>query len=87
MPLKTFILEIITPEKKILKEEVAEIVLNAVDGKLGILPNHAPLCTMLSKGKILIKYNNGEVKIFQGDDGVLLVKNNIVSIHTKTVSE
>jgi F-type H+-transporting ATPase subunit epsilon len=48
----SFQLEIVTPEKKVVKDVAEEIQIPGKDGYLGILPGHAPLITELSVGEI-----------------------------------
>jgi F0F1-type ATP synthase epsilon subunit len=43
----TFQLEIVTPEKLVVKEAADEAQIPGLDGYLGILPGHAPLITEL----------------------------------------
>ena len=46
----TFLLEIATPERQLLKEQVIEAQIPGFDGYLGILPGHAPLVSKLKPG-------------------------------------
>ena len=46
----TFQLEIVTPEKLVVKEAVEELQMPGANGYLGILPGHAPLITELAIG-------------------------------------
>lgn len=48
----TLQLEIVTPEKMVVKEAVEEIQIPGQNGYLGILPGHAPLITELAVGEI-----------------------------------
>jgi len=48
----TFQLEIVTPDKLVVKEVAAEMQIPGKNGYLGILPGHAPLITELSVGQI-----------------------------------
>ena len=48
----TFQLEIVTPEKMVVKDVAEEIQIPGRDGYLGILPGHAPLITELAVGEI-----------------------------------
>ena len=49
----TFQLEIVTPEKQVVKDVAAEEAqIPGLDGYLGILPGHAPLITELKVGEI-----------------------------------
>jgi F-type H+-transporting ATPase subunit epsilon len=45
-------LEIVTPDRSILKEQVDEVQLPGADGYLGVLPGHAPLVTTLQVGEL-----------------------------------
>jgi len=53
----TFHLEIVTPEKMIVRDEAEEMQIPGKSGYLGILPGHAPLITVLSSGEL--SYRNG----------------------------
>lgn len=52
---ETFQLEIVTPEKLVVKDIAEEAQIPGKDGYLGILPGHAPLITELSIGEISYK--------------------------------
>ncbi len=43
-------LEVATPERLLVEEQVEEVQIPALDGFLGILPGHAPLLAQLSTG-------------------------------------
>jgi F-type H+-transporting ATPase subunit epsilon len=45
-------LEIVTPDKPVVHDEVDEVQLPGWDGALGILPGHAPLLAMLRPGEL-----------------------------------
>ena len=42
-----FTIEIITPDKTILKSEAAEVTIPSFEGQMGILKDHIPLITFL----------------------------------------
>ena len=48
----SFQLEVVTPEKMVVKESVEEAQIPGKNGYLGILPGHAPLITELAVGEI-----------------------------------
>jgi F-type H+-transporting ATPase subunit epsilon len=54
------ILELITPEKEVLKEEVDEIIAQTTLGQIAILPNHIPLLTQILPGELIVKKNGKE---------------------------
>jgi F-type H+-transporting ATPase subunit epsilon len=55
-------LQVVTPERHILSEEVDSLEMPAKDGYLGILPGHAPLITELGIG-ILTYHSGGETRL------------------------
>ena len=54
---ETFQLEIVTPEKLVVKDQAEEMQIPGKNGYLGILPGHAPLISELAVGQI--SYRNG----------------------------
>ena len=50
-------LEIVTPERQVVQDTVAEVQIPGKNGYLGILPGHAPLITELSVGEISYRIN------------------------------
>lgn len=55
----TFPLDIVTPEKTILSENVASLQIPAAEGSMGILAGHAPLLAELSVGECVVRLANG----------------------------
>lgn len=53
----TFQLEIVTPEKMVVRDQAEEMQIPGKNGYLGILPGHAPLISELAVGEI--SYRNG----------------------------
>ena len=56
---ETFELEIVTPEKLVVKDVAEEAQIPGKTGYLGILPGHAPLITELAVGEITYKASSG----------------------------
>jgi F-type H+-transporting ATPase subunit epsilon len=54
-------LQVVTPERHILSEDVVSLELPAKDGYMGVLPGHAPLITELGVG-ILTYHKGGETR-------------------------
>jgi F-type H+-transporting ATPase subunit epsilon len=46
------LLELVTPDRAILREEVDEVVVPGSEGYIGILPGHAPLLATLQVGEL-----------------------------------
>ena len=55
-----FLLEIVTPDRSLVREEVDEVVVPAFDGYLGVLPGHTPLLATLKVGELW--YRQGQEK-------------------------
>src|SRR3954451_10396081 len=59
----TFQLEIVTPERELVKTQAEEVQVPGKNGYLGILPGHAPLITELSVGEIIFRENGAEQRL------------------------
>jgi F-type H+-transporting ATPase subunit epsilon len=57
---ETIELEIVTPERRVVKDRATEIQIPGRNGYLGILPGHAPLITELAIGEIVYTNEGGE---------------------------
>lgn len=74
-------LEIITPERVVLSEDVDAVVIPAVEGEVTILPTHIPIFTRVKPGEI--KYTKGKDEHFMAiHEGFLEVANDRVNILT-----
>ena len=80
---ENFAVEIISPDKSILKSEALEVTIPSYEGQMGILKDHIPLITFLRPGLIIIKENSGEKKFFI-EDGTVEFSNNSLLILTST---
>ena len=72
-----FTVEIISPDKTILKTEASEVTIPSYEGEMGILKDHIPLITFLRPGLIKI-IDKTEEKIFVEDGTVEFVKDNLL---------
>ena len=80
---ENFAVEIISPDKSILKTEATEVTIPSYEGQMGILKDHIPLITFLRPGLITIKENSGK-KIFFIEEGTVEFSNNSLLILTST---
>lgn len=66
-------LEIVTPEASIVSGEVESVTVPGVEGEFQMLNNHAPIVSVLQKGKVKFKGNptiaEGFQKKFTQEDG------------------
>lgn len=60
MTLSHMLLEIVTPERKVYEKQIDMVVVQAVEGELGILPRHIPLVTPLKIGAVRAKIGERE---------------------------
>jgi len=51
-------LEVITPERLVLREAVDEVMVPGLGGELGILPEHTPLISQLQTGVLTYRQGN-----------------------------
>jgi F-type H+-transporting ATPase subunit epsilon len=72
-------LDIITPEKKLLSEEIAQITVPAINGEITILPHHENLVTSLVSGEMIV-LSKGKQQYLGITGGFLEVSNNSVTI-------
>ncbi|MBM3944094.1 MAG: F0F1 ATP synthase subunit epsilon [SAR202 cluster bacterium] len=79
----TFKLEIVTAERLVYSEDVSSLVAPGADGELGILPNHAPLLTLLKPGEMRVR-KEGEETLMAVSGGFMEVMGNKVTILADT---
>ncbi len=54
------LLEIVTPERVVVREEVDEVILPGIEGEFGVLPWHIPFLTALKVGELVYKGSGGK---------------------------
>ena len=77
-----FTIEIISPNKSILKSETNEVTIPSYEGQMGILKDHIPLITFLRPGVISIL--NQEKKKYFVEEGIVEFSNNNLLVLTST---
>ena len=80
-----FKIEVITPDKTILKTDAIEVVIPSYEGETGILKDHISLITFLRPG--LIKIKNETEKTYFVEEGIVEFNNNNLLILTSTAKE
>ena len=80
-----FTIEIISPDRSIIKTETSEVVIPSFEGEMGILKDHIQLITFLRPGLINIKTNTDQ-KFFV-EEGTVEFSNNNLLILTSTAKE
>ena len=59
----TFQLQLVSPERVLVDEQVTEAQIPAKDGFIGVLPGHAPLMSELKPGGVLSYHAGGKQKV------------------------
>ncbi|KRE94546.1 ATP synthase F1 subunit epsilon [Paenibacillus sp. Soil766] len=78
--MSTFLLEIVTPERKVYAEQVSMVSVKGVQGELGILPNHIPLVTPLKIAPITVKKAGSKDAVIAVNGGFMEVRKDKVVI-------
>lgn len=82
---ENFNLEIVSPDRSVLKTETYEVVIPSYEGEMGIMKDHIPLITFLRPGIIKI-FAEKERKFFVEEGTVEFSENNLL-ILTSTIKE
>ena len=80
-----FTVEIISPNKSILKSDASEVSIPSYEGQMGILKDHIPLITFLRPGLIVI--NGKEEKKYYVEEGTVEFSDNNLLILTTTAKD
>ncbi len=80
----TFMLEIVSPEELLFKDEVQFVVVPEVTGELGVLRNHAPMIAALNIGIMRYTDNDGSIKKIAISGGFMEVMFNEARILAET---
>ena len=80
-----FIVEIISPDKSIFKNETNEVTIPSYEGEMGILKDHVPLITFLRPG--ILKIIGETNQLFFIEDGIVEFSNNKLLILTSTAKQ
>jgi len=80
--MKSFKLSLVTPERKLLEEEVSEATLPTEAGEVTILPDHIPYIATLKPGEVRIETPQGESKHFVVLGGFVEFHGNALSLLT-----
>ena len=76
-------LDIVTPEKIAYNDEIDILEVPAIDGKMGILPRHAPLVTGLQIGVMRVVKDNENIHI-SISEGFMEVKPDHINVVVRT---
>ncbi|HTP65830.1 MAG TPA: F0F1 ATP synthase subunit epsilon [Geobacteraceae bacterium] len=71
--------ELVTPQRKVVSEEVDEITAPGTIGEFGVLPGHTPFLSSLKIGELSFK-QEGKTKFLAVSKGYFEVVNNLVTV-------
>ncbi len=71
---------VISPEQSVFEGEATAVVAPAHDGEVGILPRHAPFMTLLGEGRLTVRQDEGDDKVFRVKGGILQVVDDVVNV-------
>src|SRR6516225_5583769 len=77
----TLRLEIITAVATVFSEDVEMVTLPAVEGEMGILPQHVPLMTQMVPGEMVVR-QNGQDRFLAVGEGLVEITGDHVAILT-----
>lgn len=78
-------LDVVTPQKLLYSEKVALLEAPAIDGLIGILPQHAPLVTAVKIGVVrVVKIKGGEEIQIAVSEGFMEVRPDRVNLVVRT---
>lgn len=78
--MKTFRLEVITPDRAVYDGQVASVTVPTEGGAIGILYNHAPLVSTLSVGVLTVNEAGGGTTYLMVGEGFVEIRNNHVRV-------
>ncbi len=79
--------QLLSPEGAVFNGEVSFVGAHALDGRVGILPNHAPLITALGEGPLVLRTETDGDLNWTVRGGFMEVLDNHVSILAEGLQE
>ncbi|MBN1766435.1 MAG: ATP synthase F1 subunit epsilon [Sedimentisphaerales bacterium] len=74
---------VVTPEARVLDEEVREIVFPAQDGQWGVLPGHSPMLCILGEGLLRYRDKDNQPQVLFISGGFGHIRENEVTLLTQ----
>ena len=77
---------LITPEQQLLSKEIAQAIVPAHDGLMGILTDRAPIMVRLGIGPLRIDFLDGKKNFYLVDGGLAQMKSDTLTILTPSAT-
>ena len=84
--MKTFLLNISSPDGKVFSGQVVSIIMRGVEGEFAVLADHIPFITSIVQGKCIVELEDGTVKEGTTEGGLITVGKNDVTYLTAGVT-
>jgi F-type H+-transporting ATPase subunit epsilon len=81
--MKSFHLDIITPDRKVFSEDIDSVVVPTVNGQVGVLAMHEPLFSALTEGEIKVTMGNKEFFLAIGEGFMEVTKQGVNILVTR----
>jgi F-type H+-transporting ATPase subunit epsilon len=72
--------ELVAADRLVWSGEATMVIARTTEGDVGILPNHAPMLSVVIEGVVDIQTDEGEIWVAAVDAGFLSVANNRISV-------
>lgn len=81
--MKTFSIDIVTPEKLALTQEVELVSVPSTDGELTILPHHVPIFASLTEGEVRLRYGSEDYYLSIGGGFIEVTPDKVTLLVTR----
>ena len=82
--MSTMLVEVVSAENELFSGEASMLIATAINGELGIYPNHTPLLTNLKPGDVRVQTADGEEQVIYVSGGILEVTPKKVTVLSDT---
>jgi len=79
--------QVVSPQARVLEGEASALMAPVWDGRVGILPGHAPMIALLGAGPLTLDLPGGGSSTVYVAGGVMKVEDNEVTVLTEFASE
>jgi F-type H+-transporting ATPase subunit epsilon len=83
----TYRFKILSPQRRVLDEDVVSIVAPGDVGYFGVLANHAPFISTMKPGEVTVRFPDGTDRRYRIDGGIFRVAHNSAVLLAETVEE
>ncbi len=85
--MNSYTLKISSPVQTVTIENVTKTILRSIAGDIGILAGHIPYASAVKAGVVKCTLADGSNREITISNGIVDIKNNLVTILTQTISE